>query len=1166
MNKGYGFLSPRTIGTLAVALLALFGTGACSRGERTVNATLSFPAAIEAPSGPGGSALVVFVRVEAVAAEEAGNPEAPILTSLQLPAAVLQDPECMSYSPKSGKSEKGPGFATCKLNMPFPIPDAKDLEIRVRLFVSDPCPGCYGTALWTHVYYGSAIYYAQESEMIPASRGLTAPSCDELPGGDNCTIQLYDWNSASAPEGSGYGDLGGVLEIATESNAADERCDPRDTPVPAEHATVVAYDAQTNVPLAIINAIDTSLPLTDNSSDDDDGEYYFSSLLPVGREVRLYAHFTGGLGYSTESVFSFQDTTSSYYSVGPDGFDVGSYVPVGNTSYPPRDSLSNPITDANLTMGNCPPRTAVNVRFFEQLGYPENPAAGLVSLPLGTVNDDSSDGSLFGAANDANVDFSIRQCTIYGNCGDTDAATLSIDAEHAALFSSGGPPFDLAVPSPFASFIGSKAFPTWTIPGLSFFGVPNHATTEIYVYGLTDPDDPGPDLFSDSPSPFSNVVEAYDGTYYAGVELFNAVLAPGGTANVDVIIHRPPPATACGVDLQNNVIFINHPYASDPYGRYIDIGYFHDLGIIVSKDAKGASSFYGETSCDWYSGAGVPAPFNVPHYECSPGPIPEGGSYEIAVRERSEVGGWGSAIATLDCDDVTTFYQSQELIAINPASGAVTVRGPIPALIDAIVMAPATADSACAGKLYAADGLGGYEGNLYELDPVTGGIIENIGPIQDAIPNPYAITGLAIDPSNCTLYATTPSCPNYLGCYGYSDLLTINTTDAVVTVIDPIYDYFYNDSYTVPDIEFVGDTLLGFTGNNELIEIDPATAEATYLGYLDADDQTGNGLGAVGTALFASPEGSAGSLYRVNAANGTSPGKVRLTGGTGCPVTSLTNVGGILLGVQGNVQNPDGYGRCSRGSAVPYDWDQALVSIDTNTGFVKWIGDVVTTNDNPDALAYAPNTAACVSAGVADKLFGAESGDTNGDIFEIDITDGSVSNSVAMTVLPSGFIGVSAMAFHPTSCTLFAVDNADDLYTINPSTGVATLVGALGLGRVTDIAFNAAGNLFGLTSQSAGTELISINTSTGVATVQGANNPGGGFGGNGLEFLGTTLYAGRNGTWGELDTLNSSTGAVTATDVFLFGGGSVNGCQIMALTNVNGTLYGIQKDGNCTPV
>src|SRR6476646_6738867 len=64
------------------------------------------------------------------------------------------------------------------------------------------------------------------------------------------------------------------------------------------------------------------------------------------------------------------------------------------------------------------------------------------------------------------------------------------------------------------------------------------------------------------------------------------------------------------------------------------------------------------------------------------------------------------------------------------------------------------ASSAQAATLYGATASGG-PGELYILDSSTGGVIQDIGSLHDALNVNYGITGLAFNPVNGLLYGST---------------------------------------------------------------------------------------------------------------------------------------------------------------------------------------------------------------------------------------------------------------------------------------------------------------------------------------------------------------------------------------------------------------------------
>jgi hypothetical protein len=89
---------------------------------------------------------------------------------------------------------------------------------------------------------------------------------------------------------------------------------------------------------------------------------------------------------------------------------------------------------------------------------------------------------------------------------------------------------------------------------------------------------------------------------------------------------------------------------------------------------------------------------------------------------------------------------------------------------------------------------------------------------------------------------------------------------------------------------------------------------------------------------------------------------------------------------------------------------------------------------------------------------------------------------------------VTGLAFDPVTGVLYGSTggvSGTRLLTINPASGLVTVVGSFSAGSatMTDLAFDAAGNLFGIGS-SGGANLYSINLGTGHATQVGPSGVG----------------------------------------------------------------------------
>ncbi|MCQ4166214.1 DUF6923 family protein [Tahibacter harae] len=157
---------------------------------------------------------------------------------------------------------------------------------------------------------------------------------------------------------------------------------------------------------------------------------------------------------------------------------------------------------------------------------------------------------------------------------------------------------------------------------------------------------------------------------------------------------------------------------------------------------------------------------------------------------------------------------------------------------------------------------------------------------------------------------------------------------------------------------------------------------------------------------------------------------------------------------------------------------------------------------------------------------------------ELNKTTGVFTPSVTMTGFASGQ-SITGLAFQtPSSPYYISTSNGTDsqIYTLNPATGVATLVGNTGTPLMIDIAINASGQMYG---HDIGTDSIySINTATGAATLIGATGVAANFA-QGIEFDKTTgvLYAWlyEGGGVNRFATIDLATGAATTVATPLAG-------------------------------
>jgi hypothetical protein len=179
-------------------------------------------------------------------------------------------------------------------------------------------------------------------------------------------------------------------------------------------------------------------------------------------------------------------------------------------------------------------------------------------------------------------------------------------------------------------------------------------------------------------------------------------------------------------------------------------------------------------------------------------------------------------------------------------------------------------------------------------------------------------------------------------------------------------------------------------------------------------------------------------------------------------------------------------------------------------------------------------------------LYGATGGNAVSNLYTINTTTGA-----ATVVGPMG-VAVTGMSLHPTTGVMYAVTtplspaNPLNLVTVNLATGAVTVVGPLGA-TIAELEFRADGTLFGWSES--GDDLVTINLATGTATVVGVT-PQGTFG-DGMVFVGGTLRGMLNGAADFIYTINTTTGA-TAPGVALTGSPNGN-ASVSAATTQPGT-------------
>lgn len=143
----------------------------------------------------------------------------------------------------------------------------------------------------------------------------------------------------------------------------------------------------------------------------------------------------------------------------------------------------------------------------------------------------------------------------------------------------------------------------------------------------------------------------------------------------------------------------------------------------------------------------------------------------------------------------------------------------------------------------------------------------------------------------------------------------------------------------------------------------------------------------------------------------------------------------------------------------------------------------------------------------------------------------TINQAGAVTV-----VGSSPVEYYDLGGTLnglFAIDATNfDLWSINPATGSATLVGPTGFNAIGQSGLSSNSNTLYLISDG---ELYTLSTSTGAATLVGPSSPYDAMIGEGAALYGASIF-------GTIDTIDPATGTPTTGP---------------AITGVNGSIFGM---------
>ena len=246
------------------------------------------------------------------------------------------------------------------------------------------------------------------------------------------------------------------------------------------------------------------------------------------------------------------------------------------------------------------------------------------------------------------------------------------------------------------------------------------------------------------------------------------------------------------------------------------------------------------------------------------------------------------------------------------------------------------APQADAAALYGATASGG-PGELYVLDAANGAVLQDVGPLNDALGTNYPITGLAFHPVSGVLYGSTGNNPVATA----ARLVTIDPATALVTVIGSYNAGPTNTSgtpATMADLAFdaAGNLYgIGSIGGPQLYSINTATGQATVVGSTGLTSTTGGGLAISAAGVFyGTPTASRYGTYDSTTGAYTDITNPVKPGGGGAYAALGFDTNGVLYGLNS-----------APGSPPP----TFLVTIDPATGTVTNVGQSV---NAIDAIAF----------------------------------------------------------------------------------------------------------------------------------------------------------------------------------------------------------------------
>lgn len=182
------------------------------------------------------------------------------------------------------------------------------------------------------------------------------------------------------------------------------------------------------------------------------------------------------------------------------------------------------------------------------------------------------------------------------------------------------------------------------------------------------------------------------------------------------------------------------------------------------------------------------------------------------------------------------------------------------------------------------------------------------------------------------------------------------------------------------------------------------------------------------------------------------------------------------------------------------------------------------------AVVVAPNAQATLYAATVRSQVAPGSTGLAGNLYTVNPESGVSTLVGPIRVEGTTPIGVTGLAVHPASGVMYGVtalaspNHPRSLVTIDPGTGTARLVGSLGAVG-SDIAFDNRGNLFVWLRETRQAGIIDLGTGTAIPL--GTPGPPGPTGGFAIDTRGTA-YVAATGASGTLDRVDTNTGAITS--------------------------------------